>query len=83
MTLAYRRGRDDVHRRRLYTTRGCDVCGGALSTPSGENHYLYRYTLVPGGDRSLATVLPGLVCSDTCHRLHHREDLDRANPSAA
>lgn len=75
MPLAYRVGRDEAHRSRVYVTTPCPVCGDLLRTPSGSNTYLYRYTYVPRGDRSLARTLSGLVCSDPCHREFHREEL--------
>lgn len=75
MPLAYRVGRDEVHRSRVYSPATCPVCGQVHQTPSGQHVYLYRYTYVPMGDRSLARTLPGLVCSDQCHVAHHKEDI--------
>lgn len=77
MPLMYRVGRDEVHRSRFYTTTQCVVCQGSCETPSGNNSYLYKYVLVPDGNRGHAQVLPGLVCSDECHRVAHRQEIEQ------
>lgn len=63
--------RDEVHRSRVYTPQGCVRCGSRLTTPSGQNTYLYQYIFVPRGDRGQAQSLPGLLCSHACHELEH------------
>lgn len=67
--------RDEIHRSRVYTRVECIHCGGFNLTPSGKHSYLYRYTLVPDGDRGGAVSLPGLLCSDDCYRGYHMEEM--------
>ena len=66
----------EVHRHRVYNiSRTCAVCNGYNLTPSGRNRYLFKYVVVPQGDRERAAVLPHLVCSDPCHRTAHEEEI--------
>jgi hypothetical protein len=71
-----RTSRAEVHRHRVYNiSRTCAVCNGYNLTPSGRNRYLFKYVVVPQGDRERAAVLPHLVCSDPCHRVAHEEEI--------